>query len=232
MKAIRLECFQNMVNYRKPTSFLIKETYPLPPYSTVLGMIHFACNYTSLHSMKLSIQGRNNGIISDLYTRYSFNPGGKYESDRHQLIVDEQYGVFRGIGYTELICENKLIIHIIPNAEDFDHVFESLKFPKKFLSLGRYEDIVDILSVEEVEIENCEESKTKNDIYIPVSYNITIKNIAVPIYNLTYEYTIDEKGIRRWNGKNGIVKTGHFPSDAYLEDVLVDTKYEDVVFFV
>ena len=42
-KAIRLQCFQNLANYRKPSSFIIKETFPLPPYSTVLGMIHAAC---------------------------------------------------------------------------------------------------------------------------------------------------------------------------------------------
>ena len=39
MKAIRLHCFQNLANYKKPSSFIIKETYPLPPYSTIIGMI-------------------------------------------------------------------------------------------------------------------------------------------------------------------------------------------------
>ena len=47
-KAIRLQCFQNLANYRKPSSFIIKETFPLPPYSTVLGMIHAAVSYTHL----------------------------------------------------------------------------------------------------------------------------------------------------------------------------------------
>ena len=59
-KAIRVECFQNLVNYRKPSSFIIKESYPLPPYSTVLGMIHTACGYKKgdFHPMKISIQGK------------------------------------------------------------------------------------------------------------------------------------------------------------------------------
>ena len=67
-RAIRLDCFQNLVNYRKPSSFIIKETYPLPPYSTVSGMIHAACGFKEYHKMKLSIQGDNKGTISDLYT--------------------------------------------------------------------------------------------------------------------------------------------------------------------
>ena len=66
MRAIRIQCFQNLVNYRKPTSFLIKETYPLPPYSTVIGMVHAACGFEQYHPMQVSIQGTNRGTISDL----------------------------------------------------------------------------------------------------------------------------------------------------------------------
>ena len=62
MKAIRLHCFQNLANYKKPSSFIIKETYPLPPYSTVIGMIHAACGFKRYHRMKLSIQGTNQGM--------------------------------------------------------------------------------------------------------------------------------------------------------------------------
>ena len=62
MKAIKLHCFQNLVNYKKPSSFIIKETYPLPPYSTVIGMIHAACGFKRYHRMKLSIQGFREGL--------------------------------------------------------------------------------------------------------------------------------------------------------------------------
>ncbi len=58
MRAIRIQCFQNLVNYREPTSFLIKETYPLPPYSTVIGMVHAACGFEQYHPMQVSIRTR------------------------------------------------------------------------------------------------------------------------------------------------------------------------------
>ena len=142
-RAIRIKCFQNLVNYRKPGSFIIKETFPLPPYSTVLGMIHAACGYTEFHPMKLCIQGTNSGTVSELYTRYSFNAGSKYEAGRHQICVkdnDKEYGVFKGIANVELVCENRMVIHIAPeNDEDFDIIYKSLLAPKKYPALGRYE---------------------------------------------------------------------------------------------
>ena len=65
-RAIRLDCFQNLANYKKPASFIMKETFPLPPYSTVLGMIHAACGFIEFHPMRLCIQGTNTGSISVL----------------------------------------------------------------------------------------------------------------------------------------------------------------------
>ena len=53
-------------------------------------MIHAACGYTEFHPMKLCIQGTNSGTISELYTRYSFSAGTKYEEGRHQICVEDE----------------------------------------------------------------------------------------------------------------------------------------------
>lgn len=58
MKAIRLHIKQNSANYRREEAVRCRMTYPLPPYSTVIGALHKACGYTSYHPMKLSIQGK------------------------------------------------------------------------------------------------------------------------------------------------------------------------------
>ena len=39
MKGIRLKIKQDMVNY-KTSQLSAEKTYPLPPYSTVIGMVH------------------------------------------------------------------------------------------------------------------------------------------------------------------------------------------------
>ena len=46
MKAFRLVIRQTSANYRKPECVDNKMTYPLPPFSTVIGALHKACGYT------------------------------------------------------------------------------------------------------------------------------------------------------------------------------------------
>lgn len=227
VKAIRLECFQTLANYRKPASFIIKETFPLPPYSMVLGMIHAACGFTEYHPMKLSIQGTNHGTISELYTRYSFSLGGKYEAGRHNVCIsakEKDYGVFKGIANVELICENNMIIHIVPNENDFDLVLNGLTNPQKYLSLGRYEDLLDVRNVEAVVLEEDDEVCTKHDMYVPVSLNISLgRGSTFTRYNLTKEYEITKQGIRRWKKENGKILVSYVPAGIWIADiVLVD----------
>ena len=47
MKAIRLHIKQNSANYKKEETVQNRMTFPLPPYSTVIGALHKACGYTA-----------------------------------------------------------------------------------------------------------------------------------------------------------------------------------------
>lgn len=229
-RAIRVECYQNLANYRKPSSFIIKESYPLPPYSTVLGMIHTACGYTEFHPMKISIQGKNTGSVSELYTRYSFSFDTKYESGRHQVRIqegDKAYGAFRGIAHVELICCNEMILHIVPAEEDFETVYRSLRNPPVYLALGRYEDLLDIRKVEIVELHEEEEAIADHDIYIPVNSTLSIGRRSVTLYTLTKEYEITRQGLRRWKTDGGKVRVYYFPSGESVRNAIVDS-YGDI----
>ena len=227
-RAIRVQCFQNLANYRKPSSFLLKETFPLPPYSTVLGMIHAACGFTDFHPMALSIQGTNQGTISELYTRYSFSDGVRYEEGRHQMRVQDgrmAYGVYRGIAHVELVCENRMIFHIVPAEEDFETVYRSLKYPPRYLSLGRYEDLLDVERVDIVNLSDAKEVTVENDIYIPIDAKIHDRKLlpeqnGATIYTLTKEY--EKQGLRRWKSENGRIKAYYFPKGEVLPKAQVD----------
>ncbi len=71
-EAIRLVLCQSSANYRRPETFENKMTYPLPPFSTVIGAIHKACGYTETHEMDVSIQGRYGSVNRRVYRDYNF----------------------------------------------------------------------------------------------------------------------------------------------------------------
>lgn len=181
MKAIRLKIEQELVNYKVPTSFQLKETYPLPPYSTVIGMIHNLCGYKEYTPMEISIQGYYHSKVNDLYTRYEFKPGLKYEKGRHQLEING-YGIGKGVATAELLSEVELLIHIVPDNKVLSNEIEQrLKFPKEYPTLGRREDLAVIREVKIVEVDWKDKSiqmKLPNNYaaYIPIDLENEIKS--------------------------------------------------------
>lgn len=71
-EAIRFILHQSSANYRKPETYENKMTYPLPPFSTVIGAIHKACGYTETHRMDVSIQGKYGSMGRRLYRDLNF----------------------------------------------------------------------------------------------------------------------------------------------------------------
>lgn len=206
LRAIRLELYQDMVSYKTPESFQLKESYTLPPYSTVIGMIHKACDARSgdYIPMKISIQGKHNSKVIDYQTYYYFG-SVKYDPKRHNMFTqsgDKKIGVTRSTCHVELLSEVKLLIHIVPeNSDDFDRILSSLENPPEYLSLGRREDIVRIDDVREVELEEVELEKDiriKYEAYIPLKLveNETVEGEGSQ-YRLNFNYKL-ENNRRKW----------------------------------
>ena len=202
MKAVKLKLYQNMVNYKVPTSFQLKESYPLPPYSTIIGMVHSLCDFKEYKPIKISISGNYFSKVNDLYTRYEFKNGNPFEMGRHQLNVNG-YGINRGVATAELLVDVNLTIHIIPEdqSEEFlNTIFEAFKYPREYPSLGRREDIV---LIKDVRIVDVEKKKLEKDLsngeddfaYIPVNFiqeklvNYGDKKSGMNIYGTRYELT-------------------------------------------
>jgi CRISPR-associated protein Cas5t len=159
MRGIRIKLSQDMVNYKKPASFQLKESYPLPPYSTVIGMIHNMCGYREYHPMQISIQGRYLSKVNDLFTRYEFKNGMTFDAKRHQLKAGD-FGISRGIGYAELLVDVKLLIHVVSQEYgELEKIYESFMKPAEYPSLGRREDLAVIDEVRQLEI-------SEEDIYV------------------------------------------------------------------
>lgn len=84
MKAIRLHLKQNSANYRREETVNCRMTYPLPPYSTVIGAIHKACGYTDYHHMNVSIQGKYGSQKTRLFKDNCFL--NSLQNDRNTLV--------------------------------------------------------------------------------------------------------------------------------------------------
>ena len=251
IRAIKLKLYQNMVNYKTATSFQLKETYPLPPYSTIIGMVHSLCDFKEYVPMEISVAGNYFSKVNDLYTRYEFKSGYSYEKGRHQINVDG-FGISRGIATAELLVDVNLTIHIIPenqSDENIKKIVDAFKNPREYPSLGRREDIVAIENVKVVEIEEKELEKDtaygKNIYaYIPVRFikenlvGFGDKKDGVQIagtrYQIAKNYNLKNIGtkakpkeIRLWEKKEVI-----YSSDitGYEESILPVDSDGDIVF--
>ncbi|MEY8351301.1 type I-B CRISPR-associated protein Cas5b [Bacillus cereus] len=240
MKAIRLKVYQNLVNYRKPTSFQLKESYPLPPYSTIIGMIHAACNFTEYVPMKISVQGRYHSKVNDLWTRYEF-AGATFEEGRHTVKLDSEnsqksYGAIRGVATAELLVDVELILHIVPQDESLiSFICKHLEYPPEYLSLGRREDIVRLDEVKIVtfgEEELEDETELSYDAYVPVTQfgKSELGNVGTTYtLNKVYQKVEIKKGtwIRQWEK----VKAYHVSAySASIVDEIEINKDEDGYF--
>lgn len=210
MKAIRIKAYQNMPSYRKPTSFILKESYPLPPYSSIIGMVHAACGFDKYVDMDISVQGLYYSATSELYTKYEFGNGTPYEEGRHNIKLsgkDKDYGIIRGMGNVEVLVDVELLIHIKPSDETMlDCIAHGLTYPKTYLALGRWEDLLKIDAVDIVEVrEVCLEDTVflQYEAYIPQKIEKLYGKEASfcgTLYKLNKQYTIDPKtGLRKWD---------------------------------
>ena len=211
MRAIRIKAYQNMANYRLPSSAVIKESYPLPPYSTVIGMVHAACGFRDYVPMRVSVQGRCTSHLSDLYTKYEFGKNTKYEEKRFGIplpLDDTLYGMARGIGNVELLVDVDLVFHIIPEDESrIDEIADGLWQPKNYLSLGRWEDLlrvdeVCVCDLQEIQLED--ECALPYDCYIPLQAEQDLEqqgmlNVTGTVYSLHKAYSISASGLRVWD---------------------------------
>lgn len=244
MKAIRLELYQNMVNFKKPNSFELKETYPLPPPSTVIGMIHNLCGFEEYKPMDLSIQGEYFSKINDLYTVYEFG-NQKFSPNRHKLETSDGLGITRGVSNIELLVDLKLIIHIRPEDQELlDFIYDSLKEPREYPSLGRREDIARIVSVERIDLARIDTADIKNisnyKRYISLE---EIKNLDFDklggrepgtVLRLNKDYELVDFGrgriFRKWNRVDAVYTSN--PDMIFSQVLIDDFGEEDMVFFI
>jgi len=245
IKAVRVFARQQMPNYRRPASFLIKESYPLPPYSSVIGLVHNMCEWKEYYPMRVSIQGGFASTVSDYAINYAF---GAIPLDRAQLKVDSgggrQAGIARMPRSYELLGDVTLLLHIIPDDPALiADICGALNYPPVYPSLGRYEDLLQIEEAGVVELVESPESFTaKYDAYVPLGSidPLFSQNITGTIYRLgkVFQYdngkaklvAPDKKSMRVWKE---VVMARHICAGMELASfpgILYDSQNSDGVY--
>lgn len=91
-----------------------------------------------------------------------------------------------------------LEIYIQTQNEDLQEVFDALKKPKTFLSLGRHEDLLQVNSIEIVELQEKNEiGILKENAYVPESF--VSDDLCSISYNINKKYEYTKKGFRNFN---------------------------------
>lgn len=219
MSILRLRLFQETACYKKPAAFKVGETYPLPPYSTVKGMIHHAMQADEYIPMRISVQGKYESRLVD-YQRHYFvktQKHGEFPLILDGLAVDYEFQDMTTMPiYTHMLLNVELVIHIQAEEETLERVHDSLhKSPH--LSLGRWEDLVRIDECKFVDYQSVDDdNETILPLYLPESMAVDVNGVP---YRLNWKYEIRE-GVRQWER----IKVRYIPVEEWIGhlDLMVD----------
>jgi len=181
MDCLRFKLYTPTGIFKNPLSIKGVEVYPLPPYSTIIGLVYKAMGKKwNKEHFQISIQGDYEAIYRDYVWFKKYNLRDK-KLDKLPLQVPILYNL-------------KLLIHIMTENEFLDQIEKALKEPKEvlFLSGGEYP-----VKVEEVKRVACEKKRISEEDYITLDYNAYVpkqhlENISTTdkgiLFNLSYFY--------------------------------------------
>lgn len=151
-KILYINVFQPFAQYRNPFTFSYAQTFPLPPKSTIVGMLQNATgdyyndNYNNL---QISVHG----VYQDIFWHYQHFIKGtpRLEVEGEKLVLKGKDG--KSLYYTptrsqrsprkqQEIFNIRLHIFIKGNEEIINKINDALRKPRTNLYLGRSEDLI------------------------------------------------------------------------------------------
>jgi len=210
-KILFIELFQSFAQYRNPFTFYYAQTYPLPPKSTVIGMLQNACNDwygADWWDLKVSIHGG----FESFFWNYQTLIKGDTEIDESGGLFNKKLPLYgegvraqRTPVYQQELFNGHLYIFLRGNEELIDKAKENFQKPKKVFSLGRSEDVVFIKDVKLVEAPKPIKAEGDLKLTFPTyilrrikqgtqEINFPIKNKKYPTYSIPIKITFKNNG--------------------------------------
>lgn len=216
MRCLKLKLFQETACYRKPFSFKVAETYPLPPYSTVKGFLHNAMRADKYYNMYISVQGKYESLIENYQT---------FRLVKSSTVTTMPLKV-------HLLYNVETLIHVYAEEEVLNRVYRGLLESPEALSLGRREDLVTIREIKYVDVEPFDTNSVagyplKMNVYYPLEYELNTLEKSFIRYSLRFKYD-KSKGYRDWVE---VIEVAYIESGTRLFEKVYIDKDGDIVLF-
>jgi len=200
---LAIEIFQPFAQYRNPFTFEYAQTYPLPPKSTIIGMLQNALNdwYGNEYgiekwwSLKISIHGGFESVFwnyqqlikgdinIDRLGRLSvYTEIGKDRKKEVLPLYNKGFRPNRSPTFQQELFNGHIYIFVKGESEFIEKIKKSLEFPEKVLYLGRSEDVVFIRKLEFVK---AKKTKTLGRGFL-LNYPMYIKLKEIPLLSKKY----------------------------------------------
>lgn len=218
-KTLFFELFQPFAQYRNPFTFYYAQTYPLPPKSTIIGMLQNALDdwygnnrgIEKWWNLNISIHGG----FESVFWNYQSLIKGEIELKRvnEKVLFYNQKLPLYGRGLTshrsptnqQELFNGHLYLFIKGEEGFIEEIKSSIETPKKVLSLGRSEDVIFIKNVELIRLLKLKiaeknlwltyptyiKSKTKLN---GEEKRFPIKNMKYPVFSIPVKVLFENNG--------------------------------------
>lgn len=183
MKFIRIKCSGCLNSFRQPDFHTYHKTLPLPPKTTVAGMIGSALGispetvneeWLQNNRFQMGITGKSNGKANDLWQIR------KYESKQikaHQNGT-EPAPYKTAVIVRELLYASEFTLYLhFENEEDFELVSFKIQNPEWALSLGREDELVLIEEIKRIDLNEATNISFCNTV-LPIDFTTTPYDIV------------------------------------------------------
>lgn len=247
MKALFIKIYQPSAHYRIPFTYQRRHTYPIPPYSTVIG---FLCNmlgidnqtnekYDKLKRCKLSISGKFEQKLTE-YIWFRNLSKKSHETYFGSTSTREKNGEINHFGGQSPmridVLENMYLNIHLAGDEAFLHELEEYLYEPinrlETMHLGRAEDWLVFESIQMVELQKSNRDKNYNHFFWIPQYietdgtvSFDFSNAEGLFYNLPvfasikdYEKTYDRYAERRFSYMRSKLNDGVIKGMEYWHD--------------
>ncbi len=180
-KILMVRAYQPQASYRNPYTFFFAQSYPLPPPSTIRGMLGRATGryYYPFKEVKIGVMGKYGGkgweytqmikllrsypVPGDILVDVDIGGGNKDIG----FLFNKEKRVRRQPVYREVLYDVELLLVIGGPSNIVEEIGKALRRPRHSLYLGRSDDI---LIIEDVNVFKVKMERRSPDVYKILPY--------------------------------------------------------------